>query len=275
MAILARARALAARCGQVEEQRAALLNLVKLHTDRGDADAAIALLDECEALAPHYGNPSMQQGVAAARYYLHYMRGEVDRAGAAAQALMALLRPITDRMLLLKGVNQVLDLYLHGGRLDAARALLDEAAEAARRGTPRPLPLELRLKSVWLRLLEGDVAAAWAELQALEREPADAHPAHSGFEGALLHARVGAQVALALGDSAAAQRHLDTVDPGLEMPTDHEAPLLALRLTLATRTGAAAGAWLDRARELLHSGCVPHFEAVLLRQALERTAAPG
>ncbi|MBX3635892.1 MAG: hypothetical protein KF683_10980, partial [Rubrivivax sp.] len=48
------ARRLAMRCGHVPQQRAAILNLVKLHADAGRGDEAAALLDEGLALAPGF-----------------------------------------------------------------------------------------------------------------------------------------------------------------------------------------------------------------------------
>lgn len=268
-AVFERARALAAGCGDVEQQRAAILNLVKLATDRGDSAAALALLDEGESLAPQYDNASVEQGFAVARYYVHYMRGDADGSDAGAQHLLAVQRRLASGYQQLTGISQVLDFYLHAGRAGDAAALLGEAAAiAAGGGSPRPLLLELRLKSAWLHLLRGDGAAAQVELDTLDREDEALHPAASVFESGLLRARIGAQVALARSDPEQAERCLAAVDLAQPMPTDHEALLLAQHLALAACRRQPPGSLRERALRLLDADQVPAFEAAALRHAL-------
>lgn len=253
------ARSLAQRCGHVPQQRAAILNLVKLHTDAGDPDAAAALLDEGAALAPGYEHPRAMQAFLEARYFVHYLRGDIAAARHAAAALIAAVRPIDDVEIRLAACQLVLDLHLHSGDLTAARQLLDEAGDSTASGAHAVLTA----KRAWLDLASGDAAAALARLDALEG------PARA--EDHLVAAWVGAAAALALGDAGGAAARLAGVDIAEEHPVDLLAMVLVQRLRLARHLGRADGTANARAAALLPR--VPAVEAALLREALARAPA--
>jgi tetratricopeptide (TPR) repeat protein len=92
-----RALALATQARHVPAQRSALLNLIKIHTDQGVAEAALALIDQGQALALGFEHPTAEQAFAQARYFVHYLRGDVLRAEAAAHQLLQLARKLRDR----------------------------------------------------------------------------------------------------------------------------------------------------------------------------------
>jgi hypothetical protein len=247
-----RARRLAAGCGHVPAQRAALLNLVKLHTDRGEADAALALVDEGLALAPGFEHAASEQAFAQARYYVHYLRGDVAAADAAACHLLALARRVAERHVLPESLLMVADLYLLTGRLAEAGALLDEA-EASGAATH---PDELRIKRAWWCWRSGRLAAAEQALPG-----ADAALRH---ENRALLAWVGAAIALARGDAALARSRLRAALPPAQMTVEMQ----AMWLLQALRLDAGDAASRAQAEALLASRRAPALEARLLRRAL-------
>lgn len=259
-----RARSLAARCGHVPAQRGAILNLVKLHTDAGRGDAALALLEEGEALAPGFEHQRAEQAFLAARYFVHYLRGQVPEASAAAGRLMALARRVADRRLLVDSAQMVADLFLHTGQLDAAAALLDEAEAVAAEGELRTA--QLAAKRAWWWLASGHPAAA---LQWLD---ASAVPAHD--EDRWVVGWIGAAAALALGDTQAARHRLAGLDIESETATHCLAMVLVQRLALARATGAEDPAAKRRAAALLLTQVAPSLEAAHLRIAFNAFSTP-
>ena len=256
-----RARALAARCGHVPAQRGAILNLVKLHTDAGRADAALALIEEGDALAPGFEHQRAEQAFAQARYYVHYLRGEVAAAHAAAQHLLAVARRVADRAILADSLQMVVDLYLHTGRHAEAGVLLDEAeaALAQAQGDGRDMSYEaIAAKRAWWLLATGDAKAASRCIAAL------AEPARADDRWTI--GWIGAAAALANGQPHVAGRLLEPLNIGAESATDALAMVLVQRLSLRPADGPAR----ERALALLSAGCVPALEAAKLRSALDR-----
>lgn len=249
-----RARRLAMRCGHVPQQRAAILNLVKLHADAGRGDEAAALLDEGLALAPGFEHPRAEQAFAEARYFVHYLRGDLAAAQDAAGRLLEMVRRIDDRQIRLAATQLVLDLYLHTGQLDTAERLLAGTAEDAGSG----LHAVLVAKRAWLERARGRPRQALALL--------DGAAARTRVEDELVAAWVGAAAALDLGDADDAARRLAAVDIADEHTVDALAMLLVQRLRLAQRLGIDDPAARQRAVQLLPRA--PALEAALLRQAL-------
>jgi len=249
-----RSRALAQGCGHVPQQRAAILNLVKLHTDAGRGDAANALLDEGEALAPGFEHPRAKQAFLEARYFVHYLRGDIAAARAAAAALIDAVRPIDDIEIRLAACQLVLDLHLHTGDVDAAERLLDEAGDSR----VSSVHAVLTAKRAWFDLARGDAAAALARLDALG--------AAQRVEDGLVAAWVGAAAAIAIGDTDGAAARLAVVDIDQEHTVDALAMVLVQRLRLAARLGRDDPAARARAADLLPR--VPALEADRLREAL-------
>ncbi len=262
-AALERSRALAAHCGHVPAQRAAILNLIKLHTDAGRVDAALALLDQGEGLAPAFEHQRAEQAFLQARYFVHYLRGEVAAADAAAGRLLAMARQVPERAILVESLQMVVDLYLHAGQLDRAGTLLDEAEAAiAQAGTTGGLMVQpvVAAKRAWWCLASGDVAAAQRQL--------DRVGAPAREEDRWLLGWIGAAIALAVGDTGAATRWLEGLDLETEVATDVLAMVLVQRLALARRKGDADPVAGEHARALLRSGQVPVLEAARLRAVL-------
>jgi hypothetical protein len=254
-----RARRLAARCGLVPAQRGAILNLVKLHTDAGRSAEALALLAEGEGLAPGFEHQAAEQAFLQAHYFLHYLRGELALAEAAADRLLAMARRVANRLVLISSLQMVVDLDLHFGRWERAAALLDEARalSASAQGADGVV---LAVKQAWLDLGRGDLAAARAGLPAAR--------AVVRAEDRWLLAWVAAAVALAAGDLGGAASALQQVDLADDAPTDVLAMLLVQHLHLAQRSGAVDAAARSRAETLLAAGSVPALEAACLRSAL-------
>ena len=262
-ATLERARALAARCGHVPAERSAILNLIKLHTDAGRSAEALVLLEAGEALAPGFEHQRAEQAFMQARYFLHYLRGEVALADAQAGRLLKLSARVAERRVDLSSLLMVVDLYLHTGALARARALLDEAERLVRSqlaGDSGALRVPLAAKRAWLQVAEGDAAGALQRLQALGDMARD--------EDRLLVAWVGAAAALALVDLHAAARALAPIDIALDATTDALALVLEQRLLLARMQGREDDAARARAAALLAAGRVPALEAARLRAAL-------
>jgi tetratricopeptide (TPR) repeat protein len=254
-----RARALAARCGHVPAQRAAILNLVKLHTDAGRAEAALALIEEGVALAPGFEHQRAEQAFAQAHYFVHYLRGEVVAADAAAQHLLVVARRVADRGILVDSVQMVVDLYLHTGRHDQAGRLLDEAEAVMAHGHDHERHLQaaaLVAKRAWCWLAGGDTARALQQLAGAGAPARD--------EERWLIGWIGAAAALAQGDHAAAGHALAALDIDADGPTDTLAMVLVQRLRLHPADAPARA----RAVALLSAGCVPALEAAQLRNAL-------
>jgi DNA-binding SARP family transcriptional activator len=254
-----RARALAARCGHVPAQRGAILNLVKLLTDAGRADAALVLIEEGLVLAPGFEHQRAEQAFAQARYFVHYLRGEVVAADAAAQHLLAVARRVADRGILVDSLQMVVDLYLHTDRHAQAGRLLDEAEAVMAQAHDHGRHLQgaaLRAKRAWWWLAGGDTVRA---LQQLARAGAPARDEDHGLIG-----WIGAAAALARGDHEGAGQWLAGLDIDADSTTDTLAMVLLQRLRLHPADAPARA----RASALLAAGCVPALEAAQLRNAL-------
>lgn len=264
-AALERARTLAARCGHVPAHRAAILNLIKLHTDSGRTDSALALLEQGEALAPGFEHQRAEQAFQQARYFVHYLRGEVSAADAAAQRLLALARGVADRSILIESLQMVVDLYLHSGKLGQAGALLDEAEAALAlvddNGRFHQLAV-LTAKRAWWWLAGGNADAALRLLAGAGVPARDEDRWVVGW--------IGAAAALAAGDRGAAARWLEGLDIESDAVTDALAMVLVQRLALAA--AGADPAAQARASALLRNGQVPALEA---RQLVTMLAAHG
>lgn len=260
---LERARSIAAACGHVPHHRSAILNLIKLQTDAGNTAAALTLLDEGEALAPGFEHARAQIGFLEARYFVHYLRGELTLAQAAAERLLAASDDQADITGAIGSRQMVVDLYLHRGDLAKARQLLAEAqvaAQAAEAGGGHVYRAALLAKQAWLALAEGRPSAALALLNTPHEATCNEDRAHLGW--------VGAAAALALGLHDDARRRLAAIDIHADTPTDVLAHLLVQRLVLARATCSQDAEAQQRAHALLAQGRVPVLEAQLLQRAL-------
>lgn len=262
---LLRAREVARRCGEVPAHRSAILNLVKLAADAGDASQAAALLDEGEALAPGFEHERAEQAFLEARFYVHYLRGELDAARASARRLIDAAERVAGWGERIGARHVTVDLFLLAGELDTAAEWLEASqrlcdAQRASAGNGHFLTQQAA-KQAWLRLAQGKPSEALALL--------DAAPPARRLEDGLALAWIGAAAALDLGDDRTARARLASAVPADDAPTDQAAMWLVQRLRLARLTAAADDAWQrQRAQALVDSGRLPAQMAGRLRAAL-------
>lgn len=259
---LERARTHAARSGSVPVQRGAILNLVKIHTQRGDVQRAVALLDEGEALSPLYESLEAEGAFLQARYYCHALRGELGRALAMIPAVVAHADRCTELYWQVGARQLVADLLLLLGELERASDLLAEAARLCaddRDGHHWPL---VEAKMAWCELLRGEPAAAIARLERLGSVDAMTMP-----EAADVRRHVEAAARLALGDAMGALALL--ADPGRSSTEESKALQWAVRLRAEAARGAVAADTRAAVEALLADEArLPALEALALRQAL-------
>ena len=111
-------------------QRSAILILVKLRTDHGDAEGSLALLDEGWRLSSGFESPMIECAFLRGFYYCNYLRG--DRGAALHDASRVLESAAALSSVRWRAMSLVLvlvsDLYIHLGDIAFARALIDEAS---------------------------------------------------------------------------------------------------------------------------------------------------
>ena len=130
LAVGERARALAARSGNPTVHRIAIFNLVQTHMDTGRTDPVLALLDEGEALAPHFENRMMELNFQAARFFVHFLRGEVEPARTSGTRLLDISKRALHPLRRVGYLHMVADLHVDLGDWATVRALVDEAQAA-------------------------------------------------------------------------------------------------------------------------------------------------
>lgn len=246
--------------GSVAMQRRALLNLIKLHTDVADAEAAVPLVAEGLALASGFEHPTTAVAFLQADGYVRYLRGDLGGALTAFERAIQQADASGDVLWRAQARPLPLDLRLHLGDTATARALLDEMralVDAHDLGLARPA---WRVRAAHLALAEGDPEAARTDMTALLADETVPHEqrGEAGVALALAHDR--------LGDPRAA---LDALAACRGAPT-FEVALRALALELQARTalGQAAPGLVADARSRLASGRLVPFEGLALRRAL-------
>ncbi|MFO1340495.1 MAG: AAA family ATPase [Burkholderiaceae bacterium] len=260
----ARARSIALH--DVQGQRTAVLNLVKVLTDRGDAASAQALLDEGWQAAPDFESPVAECAFLHGFYYCHYLRGQLGDALADAERVRRSAAGLNSVYWRIGSAALVVGLHLHLGDLATAGALIEQALALAHAREVHHLWPRVMSHGAWLDLAGGDPARALARL---DEVVASGDPVPD--EDAAAMQRVRAEALLALGRPAEALAVLEPFDGA---PT-HEvwALLLALRLRARPQVqgpagGAAQAADLARATADLADDRLPALERLLLRQAL-------
>ena len=261
VAVLERARTHAAQVGSVPVQRGALLNLVKIHTQRGEVDRAVACLDEGEALSPLYESLEAEGAFLQARYYCRALRGEVGAALAMIPAVLAHADRCTELYWQVGARQLVVDLLLLTGDLARAGELLTDAerlCDGDRDGHHRPLVVA---KRAWWTLLQGDPAAAVAQLAALgpcqDMAMLEAQDVRRHVEAAAL---------LALGDATGALAAV----PAPDQASTEESKALqwAARVRAEAAAGGVTAPTAAAVSALLAAEArLPALEALALRQA--------
>lgn len=264
--LLQRAQDSARRARHFNQERVALYGQVVLHTDAGEADAALALIEQAEQMSPFWETPMLHNAFREARYYVHYLRGDEAAALDAAQSVIEHGRALVNPYGRSGALLLVFDLYLRTGRLQTAETLAREglaAVQAASGPGARLAPWQVReaelLQAQGRPVLALErltpVQAEWDTLREVER-------------ARLLATQ--AQAALDLGDAALAATALHRASSLGDVPVECAALCAAARLRWAQEhAGEELAAVRDAAQAMLAQPQLPRFEARLLQQALE------
>ena len=245
----------------VPGQRGAVLNLVKLRTDRGDAEGSLALLREGWALSPGFESPMTECAFLSGFYYCNYLRGDLGAALHDAARVLESAAGLGSIRWRVMSLVLVSDLYIHLGDIGRARALIDEAIAQTQGGDTHHVWLQPATHRAWLDVLGGEAARALNSLEAMQDAGETNEP-----ELRATVARVRAQAQLALGAPQAALATLASFD---DAPTQEAwALMLALRLQAQVQTNAVVAADLERAATELSDSRLPALESLALRQAL-------
>ena len=245
----------------VPGQRSAMLNLVKLRTDRGDAEGSLALLREGWALSPGFESPMTECAFLSGFYYCNYLRGDLGAALHDASRVLDIAAGLSSIRWRVMSLVLVSDLYIHLGDTGFARELIDEALAQTQGRDTHQVWLQPATHRAWLDVLGGHAAQALNRLEAMQAAGETTPP-----ELLATMARVQAQAQLALGAPQAALQTLASFDAA---PTQEAwALMLALRLQSQVQTNAVAAADLERAAADLSDSRLPALESLALRQAL-------
>lgn len=246
--------------GDVDGQRSALLNLVKLHSDHGDADTALALLEEGWNLSPQFESPVAECAFLNGFYYCNYLRGDLGAACRDAERVQAVAGRLSSLYWRVGSAVLVTDLFIFLGDWARARRLTDEALALMDARGEQALRARVAARSAWLDTLEGRAQAALARLDALGT-------VETAEDQAVID-RVRAQARFDLGDAAGALDVLAAYDqaPTLEAWTQ----MLALRLDAQRSLQRIADGDLQRAESDLQDRCLPALEGLWLRRSFVR-----
>jgi predicted ATPase/DNA-binding winged helix-turn-helix (wHTH) protein len=245
----------------VDGERSAILNLVKLHTDRADFAGALVLLDAGWRLAPSFESPVTEHAFLQGYYYCHYLRGDLGAALGDAERVIESAVPLNAVYWRVGAALLVFDLFVYLGDLARTAQLIDDAmAQTGMHDIQHQRP-KVMLKRAWLDVVNGAHALALARLADLEAAGGVEQP-----EDLTAIARVRAQAQLAMGDAAAARTTLRAFN---EAPTAEVwTLLLALRLRAGIALRAVEPADIELAQRELRSDRLPQVEGVVLAAAL-------
>lgn len=257
------ARRLAAEMHLVEQERDAIINLIKVHADRGDADRMLALANEGWHLSPRFARPRIRQILLQARCHAHGLRGDLGGALGIAEQFLAESAGSAEPVGRQYAVLTILDLLVYIGDFERGRSLLRELAGTAELAF---LGVKLSFNLAFLESRAGCLPQARAALAAIG-DPAALEQAQDRATFALRLA----EVQLAEGDAAAA---LATLEPWREALPNVELQALvwAVRLQAQQALGSVVAADWQQARAALAAGAMPVPDALELQQALRQSA---
>jgi hypothetical protein len=242
--------------GDVDGQRTALLNLVKLHTDRGDADAALGLLEEGWNLAPQFESPVAECAFLNGFYYCNYLRGDLGAACRDAERVLAIADKLSSQYWRVGSAVLVTDLFVFIGDWTFARRLANDALALLENCGEQAMRPRVTARRAWLDTLEHRPREALALLDALGVVESP--------EDAAVIDRVRAQGWFDLGE---VRRALDILAPYDKAPTlEAWTQILALRLRAELRLDCVAESDLRRAEADLQDRCLPALEGLWLRR---------
>lgn len=247
--------------GDIDGERGALLNLVKLYTDGGDAARALPLLEEGWALADGFESPVAEAAFLQGFYYCRVLRGELGAALADATRVLASADALNSLYWRVGAASLVSDLFIHLGDTARAADLVDGALKAMQPGGEQSLRPRLIARRAWLDVIDGVPQRALDRIATLAAEG----PVEQ-LEDAVNLDRVEALARLARGDAQAALNVALRHDgaPTIEV----WALLLAVRLRAQCQLGKVIDADLDRARREVGDPRLPALEGLVLRRAL-------
>lgn len=259
------ARRLAAELHLVEAEREVMINLLKIHADRGDGPGMLALAEEAWNLSPTIASPMLRQTLLQARCFAHGLLGELGQCLVLAEQVLDVARASSEPVDRRYAVLALLDLYVLVGDFDRARALLDEESRAGADELGH-YGIKLAMSRAFLEVQAGQPAAA-REALAAAGDPARMQQVQDRAE----HALRLAAIHWAEGD---ADTVLALLEPWRgELPTVEMRALgMALRLRAQHARGAVDAADWARARATLDSGQLPPTDALELQRALWRSA---
>jgi hypothetical protein len=259
-AALTQAREHAHKLHYIDGERSAILNLVKLRSDRADFVGALALLDEGWRLAPSFESPVTESAFLHGYYYCHYLRGDLGAALEDAERVLESAASLNAVYWRVGGALLVFDLFVYLGDLTRAGQLIDDAmAQTSASDVEHQRPRAM-LKRAWLDAITGEPARALARLAELET----AGRIEQSEDLAAI-ARVRAQAQLLAHDAAAARATLSTFSSA---PTAEVwALILALRLRAGMALGSVAPDDLEQAQSELGSDGLPRLEGLELAAA--------
>ncbi|MBT9490024.1 MAG: hypothetical protein IV093_21170 [Rubrivivax sp.] len=261
---LERARGLAADLRLVEQQRDVIVNLLKVHADRGDGAAMLALAEEGWHLAPGFPRPRTRQLLMQARLHARLLLGELGTALTLADQVLAEADAAGEPAALQYAVITVLDLLVYLGDFERARVLLDRLHSAGVQELAF-LGVKLALLRAFLESRAGDTAAARQALATIV-EPQALQQPQDRVDLALREA----DMQIAEGAPGAA---LKTLSPWLQAVPNLQQQAMAwtLHLRAAAALGPVPAADWRRAQALIDQGGVPPLEALELLRALAIT----
>ncbi len=224
---LQNARRITAAAFDVQSERMAILNLMKIVGDEGDAEGLLRLAHEGWNLSPRFARPFMRQAFLNAFCYAHCLLGDLGSALDAAESIRDDARRSGEFFAAQDALLGTADLYVQLGDAATPRAMLDALPRDA---DPQD---QIRVKFGFIRaqlLIEaGEPTAAGRELGALGAPGAMQHP-----EDRVTWAQRVAAVALAAGDLERAHAALES------MPRATNTELAMAGLTLRLRLHALA-----------------------------------
>ncbi len=264
---LERVRAMASEMHLVELERDAILNLIKVEADRGDAERMLALAAEGWNLSPTFARPRIRQILLQAQCHAHGLLGDLGRCLALSEQFLAESAANAEPVARQYAVLTVLDLLVYLGDFERGRALLREVA-ASGAGQLAYLGVKLSFCMAFLELRAGNTAAARAALAGVGDPAALEQPQDRCSFAVRL-----AELSLAEGRPEAA---LEALEPWRgELPNVELQTLVwAARLQAQQALGQVSACDWHEARAALDDGKMPPPDALELRRALWRSA-PG
>ncbi len=268
---LQRAREVAASRFDVQYERTAVLNLMKLAGDQGDADRLLQLAREGWVLSPRFARTLTRQAFLDGFFYAHQLRGELGDALAAAEQIYEGARQSGEFFAMEDAVGVTVDLYLRLGDVRTPQALLDALSAVP----DAEIGFRLNLGLARARMLRG----AGRNLEARRQLEALGSPERIELAQERVEwVQEYAENLLAEGDIAEAA----TVIHASPTPTNTELAMVDATLRLRVHVGergrhsaptVALAGLCSSARALLAQGRAPACHALELHKALANCLA--